>query len=87
MDLLGTDFPYAQGALNGKHAMVCGASKGIGAATAKMMAKAGANVTVCARNEAALNELVEELATLGKGTHTALKLDLEDTENLTSAVH
>jgi 3-oxoacyl-[acyl-carrier protein] reductase len=67
--------------------MVCGASKGIGAATAKMMAKAGANVTVCARNEAALNELVEELATLGKGTHTALQLDLEDTENLTSAVH
>ena len=87
MDLLGKDFPYAQEALHGKHAMVCGASKGIGAATAKMMAKAGADVTVCARNESALNTLVEELNTLGSGNHTALKLDLEDTENLASTVN
>lgn len=86
MDLLGKDFPYAQQALSGKHAMVCGASKGIGAATAKMMAKAGADVTVCARNESALNKLVEELNTLGIGKHTALKLDLEDTDNLASTV-
>ncbi|MDA8839532.1 SDR family NAD(P)-dependent oxidoreductase [Candidatus Poseidonia alphae] len=87
MDLLGKDFPYAQEALHGKHAMVCGASKGIGAATAKMMAKAGADVTVCARNESALNTLVEELNTLGSGNHTALKLDLEDTENLATTVN
>ena len=37
MDLIGNDFPYAPTALNGKHAFVCGASKGIGEATAKML--------------------------------------------------
>ena len=38
MDLLGNDYPFAATALKGKHAFVCGASKGIGEATAKMMA-------------------------------------------------
>ena len=45
MDLLGTDYPFVSTALRGKHALVCGASKGIGEATAKMLAKAGADVT------------------------------------------
>ena len=62
MDLLGSDYPYSTSALVGKHALVCGASKGIGAATAKMLAKAGANVTVCARNGEALTTLCEELS-------------------------
>jgi len=86
MDLLGTDFPYSQEALKGKHALVCGASKGIGEATAKMMAKAGANVTVCARNVDSLNQLVTQLQSLGSGQHQALVMDLEDTENLASKV-
>ncbi|HJM55400.1 MAG TPA: SDR family oxidoreductase [Poseidonia sp.] len=87
MDLLGNDFPYAQEALKGKHVMVCGASKGIGAATAKMMAKAGASVTVCARNEDALNELVSQLQSLGNGHHQALVMDLEDTANLAATAN
>ncbi|MGB2392739.1 MAG: SDR family NAD(P)-dependent oxidoreductase, partial [Poseidonia sp.] len=57
MDLLGDDYPFSSTALKGKHAFVCGASKGIGEATAKMMAKAGADITVCARNGAALTAL------------------------------
>jgi len=85
MDLIGNDFPYAPTALNGKHAFVCGASKGIGEATAKMLAKAGADVTVCARNGAALTALCDTLSTLGDGRHQALMLDLEDTESLPSA--
>lgn len=85
MDLLGDDFPYATSALLGKHAFVCGASKGIGEATAKMLAKAGANVTVCARNATALTELCETLGTLGSGVHQALALDLEDVDNIASA--
>ncbi|RJU88346.1 MAG: SDR family NAD(P)-dependent oxidoreductase [Candidatus Poseidoniales archaeon] len=79
MDLLGSDFPYTSHALRGKHALVCGASQGIGEATAKTLAKAGANVTVCARNEAALNALVSSLQELGDGSHHAMVLDLEDT--------
>ena len=86
MDLLGTDFPYASNALQGKHALVCGASKGIGRATAMMMAKAGANVTVCARNAASLSELCDELSSLGEGDHASLVLDLEDQAAITSSI-
>ena len=86
MDLLGSDYPYSTNALVGKHALVCGGSKGIGAATAKMLAKAGANVTVCARNEDALASLCVELSELGKGEHASLVLDLEDTAGLEPAI-
>ena len=86
MDLLGDDYPYSNTALKGKHALVCGASKGIGAATAKILAKAGASVTVCARNTEALNGLCIELSTLGSGSHSSLPLDLENTESIKPAV-
>jgi 3-oxoacyl-[acyl-carrier protein] reductase len=86
MDLLGADFPYATNALKGKHALVCGASKGIGRATAMMMAKAGANVTVCARNSASLSDLCDELCGLGEGEHASLVLDLEDQAAIQSAI-
>ena len=85
MDLLGDDYPFSSTALKGKHAFVCGASKGIGEATAKMMAKAGADITVCARNGAALTALCEELTGLGGGQHQALMLNLEETEGLAGA--
>lgn len=86
MDLLGTDYPYSSSALVGKHALVCGASKGIGAATAKFLAKAGANVTVCARNSDALDDLCNELSTLGNGSHSSLVLDLENTDAIKPAI-
>ena len=86
MDLLGNDFPYSSDALVGKHALVCGASKGIGAATAKMLAKAGASVTVCARNGEALIALCEELFELGSGEHSSLVLDLEDTTEIKNGI-
>lgn len=85
MDLLGSDFPYASTALAGKHAFVCGASQGIGEATAKMLAKAGANLTVCARNGDALHALCSSLADLGQGSYQALILDLEDTASIAAA--
>ena len=56
MDLLGKEFPYSRSSLTGKHALIFGASKGIGAATAKMMACAGADVTICARNQDSLHQ-------------------------------
>ena len=87
MDLLGNDYPYSTSALLGKHVLVCGASKGIGAATAKMMAKAGANVTVSARSHDALVSLCGELSLLGSGEHIPLVLDLEDTASIQPAIH
>ena len=46
MDLLGEQAVLRHNALEGKTALICGASRGIGAATARIMAKAGANVII-----------------------------------------
>ncbi|WP_266156809.1 SDR family NAD(P)-dependent oxidoreductase [Dyella silvatica] len=47
--------------LSGRHALVCGASQGIGRASAMELAALGANVTVLARNADALKTLTEQL--------------------------
>lgn len=47
--------------LNGRHALVCGASQGIGRAAARELALLGADVTVLARNAETLAEVVEAL--------------------------
>lgn len=47
--------------LQGKNALVCGSSSGIGKACAIELSKNGANVTLLARNEGALSEALKEL--------------------------
>ncbi len=86
MELLGKDFPYADNSLSGKHALICGASRGIGAASAKMLAKAGANITICARDKNALEQLCLELGTLGSGQHNYCVIDLENIDSLAAHV-
>ena len=49
--------------LSGRHALVCGASEGIGRATAEELAELGATVTVLSRREGVLREVVSGLAT------------------------
>ena len=78
MDLLNNDFPFSRTALNGKHAMIFGASKGIGAATAKMMAMAGADVTLCARNLDSLQKVANEIDEHTTGRIVIKTIDLED---------
>ncbi|UII74911.1 SDR family oxidoreductase [Flagellimonas sp. HMM57] len=46
--------------LAGKNALVGGSSKGIGEAIARQLAASGANVTLMARNEAKMKELIAE---------------------------
>ncbi|WP_294622899.1 SDR family oxidoreductase [uncultured Roseovarius sp.] len=47
--------------LTGKTVLITGASKGIGAATARIFAKAGANVALVARNRDAIADLAGEI--------------------------
>jgi len=75
-DLLGKDFPFAEGVLAGKTALVCGSSRGIGRASSLILARSGARVYACARSPNELDSLVEEMH--GDG-HEAFVLDMEDT--------
>ena len=82
-ELLNDGFPFADGVLDGRTALVCGASKGIGRACALMLARAGARVVACARSADALDSLVAEMH--GEG-HEAVALDLEDVDAVREAV-
>lgn len=86
MDLLGDQAVLQNQALEGKTALICGASRGIGAATARIMAKAGANVILASRSEGQLNSMLDELSHLGNGHHQVLVLDLEDIEGIAECV-
>jgi len=63
--------------LDGKVALVIGASRGIGAETARAFAAAGAKVAVAARDEAALNCVVESIVGAG-GDALAIPTDIGD---------
>ena len=67
--------------LSGKLALVTGASRGIGAATAEALGAAGAHVILVARTAAGLEE-VEERVHEGDGSATIAPLDLTDGESI-----
>ena len=65
--------------LQGKHALVCGASEGIGRATAFALAAMGASVTALARRQDKLDELVAALPRPGNSQrHGTLSADVSD---------
>ncbi len=67
--------------LSGKLALVTGASRGIGAATAVALAAAGAHVILTARTGAALEEVEQRIHEAG-GSATIAPLDLIDGESI-----
>src|SRR5215212_1077363 len=67
--------------LAGKLALVTGASRGIGAATAEALAEAGAHVLLVARSTAALEEVEDRIHEAG-GSATIAPLDLTDGESI-----
>lgn len=79
--------------LQGRKALVTGASRGIGADVAKALAKAGAAVAVTARTEqvtdprlpGTIHTVAEEIAEAG-GTAVAVKMDVRDPESIAAGV-
>ena len=71
--------------LSGRHALVCGASRGIGAAAAHALAGLGATVIVLARDEAALGTVLESLPTPARQQHGRIVVDVNDRETLAAA--
>jgi 3-oxoacyl-[acyl-carrier protein] reductase len=67
--------------LNGRIALITGASQGIGRACALEFAKAGAHVALAARNVAKLEEVAGEIAAVG-GTAAVFELDIAKEDSI-----
>ena len=67
--------------LEGKTALVTGASQGIGRACALALAQAGARVALAARNETKLAEVAAEISTNG-GTAEVFAIDIASEESI-----
>ncbi|HEY0503695.1 MAG TPA: SDR family oxidoreductase [Lysobacter sp.] len=72
--------------LTGKHALVCGASQGIGLAAAQALAELGCDVTLLARREERLRELAASLPSDKGQAHGWIAADGTDTEALRAKV-
>lgn len=72
--------------LTGRHALVCGASSGIGRAAAMALAGLGANLTILARRADQLNGLRPILKNAGAGETHALVADLDNRAELKAKV-
>ena len=71
--------------LDGKHALVTGASRGIGMGAAVALAGAGAHVHLAARSTDALAEVVDGIRQAG-GSADALELDVTDNSAVLKAI-
>jgi NAD(P)-dependent dehydrogenase (short-subunit alcohol dehydrogenase family) len=68
--------------LDGKIALVTGATRGIGRASAVALAAAGAHVIGVGRTQGALEELDDEIRALGRGSATLVPLDLTNGDGI-----
>ncbi len=68
--------------LEGKNALVCGSTQGIGHAVAEELASLGCTVTLLARNTEKLQELVVELPQPLEQVHQYLVANFDDTEEV-----
>ncbi|KQM66536.1 MULTISPECIES: SDR family NAD(P)-dependent oxidoreductase [unclassified Sphingomonas] len=73
------------GRLNGKVAIVTGAGRGIGRATAKLFAAEGAKVAVVSLTQANIDAVVADIEAAG-GTALGISCDVSDAEQIKSTV-
>ena len=77
--------PTASFRLDGKHALVTGAGRGIGLTAAAALAEAGAHVTLAARTTNEIEEAAQAIRARGQQAD-ALTLDVTDVEAMRAAV-
>ncbi len=68
--------------LSGKRAVVCGSTQGIGKASAIELALLGASITLVARNETTLKQVLTELPTKANQKHDYLLADFSDVKQV-----
>ena len=73
--------------LQGKSALVCGSSQGIGKACAIELANLGANVTLFSRNQTALEQVKSELNTEQGQKHQVLVADFSQPEQVKEVIN
>lgn len=66
--------------INGKKAIVCASSKGLGRGCAESLAREGVDVTICARTKETLDATAEEIRALGGGAVQAVACDITTEE-------
>jgi 3-oxoacyl-[acyl-carrier protein] reductase len=72
--------------LEGKHAIICGSTQGIGLAIAEELALLGANCTLMARNEEALKSAVHNLDIALRQQHGYLVADFSKPDEVKAAI-
>jgi len=72
--------------LEGRHALVCGGSRGIGAAAGRALAELGAEVTLVSRSEESLKRALVELPAASGQRHDHFAADFDKAESLKAAL-
>ena len=72
--------------LIGKHAIVCGASQGIGLATAQVMSHLGATITLVARNPEPLESAMATLEQAAEQKHQYVAVDFSNPDQVAKRV-
>jgi len=72
--------------LQGKHAVVCGSTQGIGRAVASELAQMGATITLVARNEESLQEVLKMLDHQHGQKHSYFCVDFSHPDDLKAKI-
>lgn len=84
---IGINFRNMNISINGKYALICGSSQGIGLACARVLASLGANCILMARNELSLKLAISQLPQDQGQEHHYAVADFSDPNQVRDAVY